>query len=413
MRSSDNRKRSPVKTIAALLIGVLALVGCGSGGGSESASPPEETSTSTDEPTSSGTQAAGDLPATITITTIRNLTGAVAPYGEATLSGSELAVQEINDSGFLGESRIELNVVDVATDVQQAVDAMTQAAASDATLVISPVFSTQVLGMVPIAQREGVPMVVVQAGVPGVVETGDYIFRITPPQDTLVDKTVGCLEAKEVGSVAMIYQAFNATIAALAEDTFPSQFESAGIEVVVNEGYPQGTDDFSAIVSRVLDRSPDAIGVLPSNDDVTSIMTQLQRQGFEGQIFGQAGIGAPGLLDPVSDYAEGTIWATDFSPDLSFESSRDFVEAWSSENEEAANNFHAEAYDAVWFAARAIKAAGTADRAAVRDGLEQVASEGFDGALGPIEFEGRDARVEGVLLEWRDGGAQLASAPCD
>ena len=39
----------------------------------------------------------------------------------------------------------------------------------------------------------------------------------------------------------------------------------------------------------------------------------------------------------------------------------------------------------------------------IKAGMEKVAAEGLEGAAGSITFENRDARVPGVLVEWRGG----------
>ena len=40
---------------------------------------------------------------------------------------------------------------------------------------------------------------------------------------------------------------------------------------------------------------------------------------------------------------------------------------------------------------------------AILKGMETVAGQGLEGAAGNITFENRDARVPGVLVEWRGG----------
>ena len=70
------------------------------------------------------------------------------------------------------------------------------------------------------------------------------------------------------------------------------------------------------------------------------------------------------------------------------------------------NNYAAEAYDRMWFLARAIAEADSADRGAIKDGLAKVADKGFDGAQGHVTFDKGDARVPGVLVEW-DGTKEV------
>lgn len=390
-----------------LLAASLIAMGCGGDDDGDATASPTTTAAAQDGGDGNGGDTESTLSGEITLVTIRNTTGAVGPFDSRVLEGQQFAVDEINASGMLGDATLRLDVIDPASDVQQAVDAVTRVAASDAPLAFSPVFSTQVLSMAPIAQNEGLPFIVVNAGVPGVVETGDHIFRVTPPQDTLVHLVSECIADAGMSKVAMIYQDFNATLAGLAEDTYPALFDEAGIEST-SEGYPQGTTDFSAVVSRVLSSDPDAVGVLVSGADIPSLITQLERQGFEGQIFGQAGWG-PADLEPVTDAAEGIVLAASFSPEAEAPSTQEFAAAWAEAHDGAApESLNAEGYDSVYLAANALLEAGGLDRDAIQQALLDLTDQGYEGALGNVTFEERDARNDGSLIEWIDGGLHLS-----
>jgi branched-chain amino acid transport system substrate-binding protein len=365
-----------------------------------------DSSTSTNASGSNSSGSGGGLSGVITLITIPDNSGSLSVYGQAEVAGQQFAVDEINSTHFLGDATLKLEVIDATSDVQPAVDGMTKAVSEDAPVVFSPFFSTQVQSMVPIAQREKVPFIAVEAGVPGIVETGDYIFRITPPQSTLVHKTSQCMADLGVKKVAMIYQASNATISGLAKDTFPSLFKDANIDVVANEGYPTGTSDFSAIVSKVLSSNPDSIGVLPSGADAANIITQLNRQGYTGALFGQAGLNAA-ILKPAGAAADGTVWAASFSAGSTTPSSKKFTDAFTAAKGAAPDNFNAESYDGVWLAARAIKDAGSSDRAKVQASLVKLTQQGMDGAMGHVTFENRDARLDGVLIQFSGGATKV------
>jgi branched-chain amino acid transport system substrate-binding protein len=114
-----------------------------------------------------------------------------------------------------------------------------------------------------------------------------------------------------------------------------------------------------------------------------------------------------GNLNSAGQTAAGAVWPTNFSADQTDESSQAFVEAYEEKYDgEVPNNYAAEAYDRMWFLARAIAEADSADRAAIKDGLKAIADDGFDGAQGHVTFEDGDARVPGVLVEW-DGTKEV------
>jgi branched-chain amino acid transport system substrate-binding protein len=116
-----------------------------------------------------------------------------------------------------------------------------------------------------------------------------------------------------------------------------------------------------------------------------------------------------GNLASAGDAAAGAVWPTNYTAEQTDESSVAFLEAYEEKYDgEIPNNYAAEAYDRMWFLARAIAEADSADRAAIKDGLAAIAEEGFDGAQGAVTFEDGDARVPGVLVRW-DGSKEVVA----
>ncbi|WP_275693473.1 ABC transporter substrate-binding protein [Nocardioides sp. TF02-7] len=183
----------------------------------------------------------------------------------------------------------------------------------------------------------------------------------------------------------------------------PAMAEELGIEVTASVGTQATTQDFSAPISQVLDTDPDLVSVLLVGAQNPTAMTQLRQAGYDGPVVGNSGASA-GNLDPAGDDASGMVWAADFNFQMSAPSSQEFVKAYRDEYGEDPLNYAAEAYDAAWFLARALKDAGSADRESVKDSMHELAEEPFDGALGTdLRWEDQDLVVPGVVVEYRDG----------
>ena len=89
-------------------------------------------------------------------------------------------------------------------------------------------------------------------------------------------------------------------------------------------------------------------------------------------------------------------------------SSQEFVTKYKEEFGEDPLNYAAEAYDAAWFLARALKEAGSADRESIKDALATVAADSYDGALGEgVTFEDQTVVVPGVVIEYSTAGEEL------
>ena len=133
---------------------------------------------------SSGGEAAsggGGLPDTIKIMDINGLTGPVAFAGSNAAKGTELAIEQIEDDGLLGDTTIEVDSKDAAADPQQAASFASQAISDPSyAAILGPSASAQSAAVSPIVQQAGMPTVYVQSGSDGVI-VGDATYRLTPP----------------------------------------------------------------------------------------------------------------------------------------------------------------------------------------------------------------------------------------
>ena len=345
------------------------------------------------------------LPDTIKIMNIRALTGPVSFAGLAAQQGIDLALTEIEGDGLLGESTVELDTRDSAASAQEAASFASQAAADTSySAIIGPEASAQATAVSPIADGAGIPVVYVQAGSEGVL-TGDFTFRITPPAQSYFDIVGDHLEKQGVATASVLINTGNPTLVQLGEDTIPAMGEDHGFEVVSSSGVETTAADFTTQASQIAGQAPDAAFLMVQGPQAPVAITQLRQAGFDGEIIGMSAMGA-GNLSSAGQTAEGAIWPANFNAGQEAESTQAFVEAFEAEYGESPTNYSAEAYDAMWFLARAIAEADSADRAAVQQAMADLAAEGFDGAQGAITFDGNDARVDGTLVRW-DGAAEV------
>lgn len=106
------------------------------------------------------------------------------------------------------------------------------------------------------------------------------------------------------------------------------------------------------------------------------------------------------------------VWVADFHPDVQNEETQKFVELYTAEYGEEPTLYAAEAYDAAWMVARALKEADTIDREAVQKALDAVAEAGFAGAMGDLTFtDDHDLRVTGHTVLWDGTDEVLLDEP--
>jgi branched-chain amino acid transport system substrate-binding protein len=387
------RRRKLLSGAGAITL-ALALAAC--------SSPGSDNSSSSGDSASSG----GGLPASIKVMDINGLTGPVAFAGSNAAKGTALAVEQIEADGLLGDTKIEVDSKDAAADPQQAASFASQAIADPSySAILGPSASAQSAAVSPIVQQAGIPTVYVQSGSDGVI-VGDYTYRLTPPAASYYDIVGDYIDSQKIKTASVLFNAGNPTLAQLGQKSVPALLDDKGVETLGSSGVEVTAQDFTTSASQIAGEKPDAAFLLLTGPQYPVAIGQLKQAGFTGEIIGFSAMGA-GNLTSAGQTAAGAVWPTNFTATQSDDSSKTFVDAYKAKYDgELPNNYAAEAYDRMWFLARAIAEADSADRAAIKDGLATIADKGFDGAQGHVTFDNGDARVPGVLVKW-DGTKEV------
>lgn len=387
---NGNTFRGPRHKVAAAALAVgtlLATAACGSDDG--------------------GNSSGDGLPDTIKLVSVNPTTGVVAFAGAAANKGYELAVKEINASDLLGGSKIKLEFADTKSEPQTAAQETSAAIADkDVAAIFGSVSSGEAVAMSPLLQKRGLPVVYTQAGSEGVV-VGDYTYRATPLMSSYYPLVEKWLTEGEYKSVGVMYTQLTPTLVEVGSKTIPSIADDLGIDITTSIATPATTQDFSAPISQILNTEPDLVSALQVGASNVTVMTQLRQAGYDGKVLGNSGASA-GNLKPAGDDAAGMVWPADFNFQQTAASSQKFVAAYKAEFGEDPLNYAAEAYDAAYFLARAIAAADSTDREAIKDALKDEAGKTMDGALGEgLTWTDGTINVPGVMIEWNGKSEDL------
>jgi branched-chain amino acid transport system substrate-binding protein len=383
------RTQRRVAPLAVAMAAVLSVTACGSGGGG------------------AGPAASESLPDTIKVVSVNVETGPSAFAGLSANKGYELAIKEINDTDFLEGSTIEMTKADTKNEPQTAAQEMTKATtAGDVSAVFGSVASNDAVAMSPLAEKAKMPTIYTQAGSDGVV-IGDYTYRMTPLMRSYYTNLSKYLADTGAKSIGIIYTEATPTLQDIGKNTLPGMAEDLGMEVTTSIGTPATTQDFSAPISQVLKTKPDLVSVLLVGASNPTAMTQLRQAGYDGPVLGNSGASA-GNLTPAGASGDDMVWAADFNYQQTAATSQEFVEKYKAEYDEDPLNYAAEAYDAAWFLARALKEADSADRESVKDAMKTIAGEEFDGALGEnLHMKDGTVEVPGVVIQYTTAGEKL------
>lgn len=328
------------------------------------------------------------------------LTGAGAAYGEAITQGLKLAQKEINEQG---DVNIELVIEDSAGKADQALTVAQKIMSDDEIVaIIGPTLSTEFFAVAPEADLNGISIMGTSTTAQGIPEIGDYVFRNSIPESlaipTAMEKAVERTGAKKV---AMIY-GNDDVLTQSGFDTMKETAEKMGLEITTIETYQKGQSDYNAQLTKIKKSNPDLILASALYNEGAVIMDQARKMGIDVPFVGGNGFNSPQAIEIAGDAANGLIVATPWFGESKEQKVVDFNKKYEEEYGKLPDQFAAQAYDALYIYADALKRAGEADREAFYEAL--AATKDYEGLLGKFSFdEIGDVVMDVKVVEIKDG----------
>ena len=346
---------------------------------------------------------AAPLPATIKVGAVESLTGDNASYGISIRRGIELGLAEINASKFLGSSQLVLSIYDDKADKQEGISVFNKLINDDkVAVIIGPTLSSTAFAACPVAQKAGVPVLGTSLTAVGITAMGDYIFRDSLPQAEVIPGTLAGVAAEyKPQKAAILFESTNEYSKSEA-DVFKGALPKLNVQIVASESYSKGDSDFRTQLQKLSARRPDILVVCSLIGEAIPVLQQAREIGITAPIVGGNGFNNPNVLKNAKEAAEGLIVGSSWFIDSPVPRSRAFVEAFRKKYGSDPDQFASQGYTGLYIVATAIKNAGSADRAAIRDALAKIRS--LDTTLGSFSFdENRDPICQSVPLTVKDG----------
>ncbi|GAB1420421.1 ABC transporter substrate-binding protein [Anaerolineales bacterium] len=353
-----------------------------------------------------------NLPETVQIGAIFGLSGPISVYGTVQQQAIQMAVEEINESAYLGEGvMLEVLFEDSTGDAEQAINAMTKLVTEDkVSAVLGPTLSTEAFAADPVAQENGVPVMGLSNTASGVTDMGDFVFRNSLPESSVIPGTIAqATEILGLENVGVLY-GDDDDFTLSGYDVFISALEENEVNIIDEQTFARGDVDFNAQLTSLIAGNPDAIIVSALAAEAVQIIVQARDLGFEGPIIGGNGLNSPKVLqESGAENSNGVIVGAAWniaSPDpLSVQFSENFEAAY----EAKPDQFAAQAYTGAWLMATAIRCADSTDSLAIRDSLAEISD--FASPLGTFSFdEDRNPVHDPVVQIAEDGSFSVLTA---
>jgi branched-chain amino acid transport system substrate-binding protein len=339
-----------------------------------------------------------------------SMTGRDASFGEASLRGARLAVDELNAAGGVLDRPVELVVEDNRSLAGESATAAKKLISRDHVVaLVGECSSARTLEAAVIAQASGIPLVTPASTSPKVTQVGDDIFRVCFI-DSFQGQLIATFARRKLGltRAALLVDTTSPYSVGLAE-YFAKTFVALGGEVVATQNYSGSDTDFRAQLTSIRAAEPDALFLPGSYVAAGLVARQARELELRATLLGGDGFEAPQLLEIGGDALEGAYYATHFAVENTDQASVSFVGAFRARYGSAPNGLSALTFDAVNLVADAIRRAGTTDRGALRLALSET--RGFPGVTGLMTINGqRDADKDAAIVTVRNGKLTFVEA---
>ncbi len=380
VRSSTSRR-----SFLLLAVGVAGVTGCRESGGSMDRRP----------------EVGADV---IRIGEYVPLTGGEANYGESVQRGALLAIEEANQSGgALGRPLVIVSEDNQSKAGESATIVKRLIHREHVVAVLGEVTSGRSLEAAPICQAARIPMISPTATSPKVTEVGDCIFRtcfIDPFQGRiLAEFALRTLRARRAAILSDVASPYSVGLA----DFFRSHFASDGGQVVADQRFSTRDKDFRAQLTAIKAAGPDVLVVPAYYTEAGLVVVQARQLGLAIPLLGGDGWEAPELIQIAGSALENAYYSTNFSAEVAEERVRSFVRAYQARFDGVTPDSTAAAgYDNAWILIDAIRRAGVAEPARIRDAL--AATRDFAGVTGLTTLDAqRNASKSAVIMTVKEG----------
>ena len=333
---------------------------------------------------------------------VASLTGPQAESGRYQVQGAKLAAAEINKAGGVLGRQLEFVIEDDQTTNPGIVLAFSKLA-GNAELVafLGPIRSTAAHAMAPDVLKLGKP-VLIGGTDPALTQMGNLWFFRFRPHDVYSARVIAEYGAKSLGKRKWAIVHSTDAFGTSGMKYLVESLKGIGIEPALIQGYPNNSQDFTAVALAVKQSGADVMGTYMTFDtDVGIFAKQLRQLGVSLTWVGSPTTVTTTALKLAGPALYGSYAVVDFNKDLS-EAAKAFAANYEAAYKLTPDIFSSWTYDAVHVLARAIGEAKSLDPEKVRQAI--LAVKGYAGAEGTYTFDKNGDGLHGYNIVKNNNG---------
>jgi branched-chain amino acid transport system substrate-binding protein len=314
--------------------------------------------------------------------------GAQAHYGKDNENGARMAVEELNAKPMtIGGKKVvfQLMAEDDAADPKQGTAAAQKLVDAKVNAVVGHLNSGTTLPASKIYNDAGIPQITPSATNPKIAQQGfNTFFRILANDNALgAGLALYAQKAVKAKNVAVIDDrtAYGQGVA----DVFTKTAESSGMKVVAREFTNDKATDFNAILTKIKGLNPEVVFFGGMDPQAGPMIKQMKALGINAKFMGGDGICTDKLAELGGDGVNDTVVCAEGGASLAkMPGGTAWKTRYDAKYPKQFQVYSPYTYDAVMMIAEAVKRAGSAEPAKIR---EQLAKGEFQGVTAKIGFD--------------------------
>jgi branched-chain amino acid transport system substrate-binding protein len=353
----------------------------------------------------------------IKVGAVLSVSGPAAFLGEPEQKTLQMYVDQVNAAGGLLGRKLELVVYDDGSEAAKA-NGFTKRLLDDdkVDVILGATTTGSTMAMVPLVEKAETPLVSLAGGVVIVDPVKKWVFKVPHNDRMAAERVFADLKKRGLTKIALISETSGFGQSGRKETVAAAP--KAGIEIVVDETYGPKDTDVTAQLSKVKAASGvQAIFVFGLGQGpaiVTKNVAQLelklpvyQAHGVASEEFIRlSGAAAEGVRLPAAGVLVPEQLAAN---DPQKKVVQDYIAAYGAKYSQPISTFGGHARDAFFIWKGAVEAAGSVDKAKVRDAIEKT--KGFVGTGGIVNMSETDHlgldTAAFHIIEIRDGKWKL------
>ena len=354
-----------------------------------------------------------------------SLTGNDATFGQSTKNGVEVALADLAAKlqGMIGGLKVRVQAEDDQSKAEEAATAVQKLINQDRVIaVVGEVASSRSLAGAPICQNAGVPMISPSSTNPKVTQVGDYIFRMC-----FLDEFQGAVMARftadslKLKKVAILKDNKSDYSVGLAQ-FFTDEYRRLGGQVLVEQVYSSGDQDFRAQLTSIKAKNPQAVVIPGYYTEAGLIARQARELGLKQPLIGGDGWESEKLIEIGGEALNGAYYSNHWALDQPLPRLQEFLTKYRAKFSGDPDAIGGLAYDAANVLFQSLETLATQDPATfkglgsskagtpLRKSAEQklrdliAATKNYDGVTGTITLDqNRNASKPAVIIAIEGG----------